>query len=363
DAEAAVSSYRPADPAAVVLRLGDAGGEQRLARLRAASDRAPGDVDTRLRYVDALIETGARSGNERYYGYAEQSLGDARIAPTPTTLLRQAQLLQHRHAFREAEQVLGRLLDRDPRDREARLMRAQVRLHLHEPQQSATDCAALASLVDMLTTTTCVAQARAASGDLERAYALVTATLQSQQAEPATRSWSAGVAAELAARLGNTKAADRWYEEAFRLHPQDHYVRITYADWLMAQGRNDAAVDVASRGASMADRARVVLARRDLQSDESRRLQLAWREAATRGDRGYLREQTRFELTVRHDATTAHVLAQQNFHERTEPEDALLLATTAVATGDRAALATVRTWRERYRYRDVRLDRLLGDAS
>lgn len=359
EAEAAVPVYRPADPSEVVLRLDRTAGEQRLAKLQVASRNAPGDSGALTAYIDALVEAGAHSGNERYYGYAEQALREARLPMTSDLVLHKARLLQHRHEFQGAERLLGEVLSRDPRDREARLMRAQIRLHLHQPKLAAQDCAVLARLVDMLTTATCVAQARAASGDLKRAYALVSTALDSQQAEPATRSWSAGVAAEFSVRLGDTQAADRWYEEAFRLNPKDHYVRITYADWLLSSGRRDEAARISRAGASLADRTRLVLASQDAGSADSRKLQLAWQEAADRGDRTYLREQARFELELRRNAARAHALALQNFRDRTEPEDALLLATTSARTGDKVAMAQIAAWRERFAYEDVRLDRLL----
>ena len=88
------------------------------------------------------------------------------------------------------------------RDREARLMRAQVRLHLHEPQQALADCTTLMPLVDLLTSTTCIAQARAAHGDLQRAQTLLLRVLDYQHGDDATRSWSAGVAAEFAVAAG-----------------------------------------------------------------------------------------------------------------------------------------------------------------
>lgn len=359
NAEAAIHVYRPMDPSEVVLRLGSAAGERRLAQLRATSRTAPDNPKALIEYVDALIESGAQSGNERYYGYAEQVLNATRIASSSGLLLRRARLLQHRHEFRDAERLLGEILIREPRDRDARLMRAQIRLHLHEPQLASRDCAALAPLVSMLTTATCIAQVRAASGDLKRSYALLATTLRSQRAEDETRSWSAGVAAELSARLGNARAADHWYREAFSLDPGDHYIRITYADWLLSEGRNEEAAKIAGAGSSLADRARVVLAGNDINSMEARKLQLAWREAAARGERGYLREQARFELIVRGDRSKAHALALESFRQRGEPEDALLLARTAAASDDRAAMAAVVAWHQRYGYEDVRLDRLM----
>jgi hypothetical protein len=360
EAGAAVRVHRPTDAAQIVLQLGSSASEQQLATLRAAVRATPQDVGTLIRYVDALIEAGARSGTERYYGYAEQALHELPGALPPAVMLRRARLLQHRHAFREAEQVLSRMLEANWRDREARLMRAQVRLHLHDPKQALADCAVLTPFVDSLTSATCIAQSYAALGDLQRAQVLLARALESRHGDAITRSWSTGVAAEVALRLGAVGAAGRWYAQAFALDPGSHYVRITYADWLLSDRQFAEALHVARSGSSLADRARGVLAARDPQSVESRRLQLAWQEAAARGERAHLRDQARFELTLLHDAAKAHATALANFRERQEPDDALLLATTAVATHDDEALRAIEIWRQRYGYVDVRLDRLLG---
>lgn len=359
DAEAAVRVYRPDDPAQVVLRLGSSSGESQLAQLRAASVAAPGDVDAKIHYVDALIAAGARSGNERYYGYAEQVVG-AGDAGNTALELRRARLLQHKHEFTAAERVLGEILEIDSHHREARLMRAQVRLHLHEPQQALADCTVLMPFVDLLTSTTCIAQARAAQGDLQRAQALLLRVLDYQRGEDATRSWAAGVAAEFAVRLGDPSTAEKWYRESFDLDPQSHYARITYADWLLSAGRFAEALQVASRGGSLADRARSVLASRDAGTVDAQRLQLAWQEADARGERAHLRDRGRFELTLLHDPAKANVSARASFQERNEADDALLLAATAAAIHDRESLQAVQAWRQRYHYQDVRLDTLLG---
>ena len=358
-AGAAVRVYRP-EPSQVVLQLGASSAESQLAQLRAASVVAPQDRDALIRYVDALVATGARSGNERYYGYAEQVLQGARAAADPAVAIRRAKLLQHKHEFTEAERVLGEILKTDGRDREARLMRAQVRLHLHEPQQALADCTALMPLVDLLTSTTCIAQARAASGDLQRAQTLLLRVMDYQRGDDATRSWSAGVAGEFATRLGDADTAGRFYREAFELDPQSHYARITFADWLLSVGRFDEALQVANRGASLADRARSVLAGRNANSVEAQRLQLAWQEADARGERAHLRDRARFELVLLHDPVKAKASARASFQDRNEADDALLLAATAAPTRDQEALQTVRAWQQRYRYEDVRLENLLG---
>jgi hypothetical protein len=360
EAGAAVRVYRPDAPSQVVLQLGNSSGESQLAQLRAASLAFPDDADAKIRYVDALIAAGARSGNERYYGYAEQVVQGARGQRNPAMALRRAKLLQHKHEFAASERVLGEILEIDAHNREARLMRAQVRLHLHQPQQALIDCTALMPFVDLLTSTTCIAQARAAQGDLQRAQALLLRVLDYQRGQAATRSWAAGVAAEFAARLGDARAAERWYRESFELDSQSHYARITYADWLLSAGRFDQALQVANRGASLADRARSVLASRNAGTLDAQRLQLAWQEADARGERAHLRDRARFELTLLREPAKANASARASFQDRNEADDALLLAATAVATHDRESLDAVREWQQRYRYQDVRLETLLG---
>lgn len=361
DAEAAVRVYRPAEQTQVVLQLGSSAGESQLATLRASSVAAPNDVDATLRYVDALIKAGAQTGNERYYGYAEQVLSGAKDSGNTALALRRAQLLQHKHEFAAAERVLSEIIAINSRDRAALLMRAQVRLHLHQPQEALADCTMLMPLVDLLTSTTCIAQARAAQGDLQRAQSLLLRVLELQPGgDAATRSWAAGVAAEFAARRGDAIAAGRWYRVAFELDPRSHYARITYADWLLSTQRFDEALRVVHQGASLADRARRVLATRDLAALDAQRLQLAWQEAAARGERAHLRDRARFELMLLRDPAKANATARENFQDQNEADDALLLAETAAASGDQDALRAVREWQQRHRYEDVRLDTLLG---
>jgi hypothetical protein len=86
EAGAAVRVYRPDDQSQVVLQLGSSSAESELAQLRAASLAAPTDIDATLRYVDALIAAGARSGNERYYGYAEQVVQGTRDSRNPARI-------------------------------------------------------------------------------------------------------------------------------------------------------------------------------------------------------------------------------------------------------------------------------------
>lgn len=244
DAGAAVRIYRPESASQIVLKLDEQPASAASLQLIQLKQAAAIDAAALPSYVEALLEASAASGSERYYRDAEQAIQNAPTELQPLLAVPRAKILQHRHEFRAAELALAPVIQHNPRDLDARLLRAQIRIHLLDGQGAMQDCVALTPLVDILTSSICIAQARAALGDLERAYAMVTTMLQSQQGTPPVRSWGAGVAAEIAARLGDTKNAEQWYRTAFELDPNTHYPRVAYAGWLRSQGRLAAARDI-----------------------------------------------------------------------------------------------------------------------
>jgi len=365
EAIAAVSVFRPVDGDQVVLQLGAKANQ--LSLLKASVERSPRNAEALSRYVDALISAARISGNERYYGIAERALLNAPGTVRSALATKHAYLLQSRHDFAGAEALLTQFLTHAPRNYEAVQMRAQIRLHLNRPNEAMRDCATMAANADLVSSTACFAQARAALGDIERAYQLIKTSLsqvrlEASQHDP-TLSWGASVAAELAARLGFDAEAATWHRLAYERDPDNHFARLSYLDWLLARDNPDIALVVATAGGSSADRLRVVLANRNAESVDAGRLQLAWQEMDRRGERDHLRDRARFELQVLGEIGRAHATAWENFQTHRAPDDALLLATTAARTGDEKALDELRAWRAESRYRDVRLDRLLEHRS
>lgn len=246
NADAAVRVFRPDSASQVVLRLDPAAASPLSPELERMKRAAIAASDALPAYVEALLEAGAASGNERYYFEAERAMQEAPPGLQSTFAVPRASLLQHRHDFRAAERELGPVLKLNPRDARARLLRAQIRIHLRDAQGAMQDCVALTPLADILTSSICLAQARALRGDLEQSYALVTTALTAQQGTPDIRSWGAGVAADLAAQLGDAQKAEYWYRTAFELNPDTHFPRVAYAGWLRSQGESAAAQKIES---------------------------------------------------------------------------------------------------------------------
>lgn len=244
NADAAIRIFRPDSAAEVVLKLDTAAASTASPELEQMKQAALADRDALLPYIEALLQAGATRGNERYYFDAEQALQEAPAGLQSTFAVPRARILQHRHDFRAAERELEPVLRLNPRDTRARLLRAQIRIHLRDAQGAMQDCVALTPLADILTSSICIAQARVLRGDLKQSYALVTTALQAQRGTPDIRSWGAGVAAEIAAQLGDAQKAEYWYRTAFELDPHTHYPRVAYAGWLRSQGNLTAAVAI-----------------------------------------------------------------------------------------------------------------------
>ncbi len=108
---------------------------------------------------------------------------------------------------------------------------------------------------------------------------------------------------------------------------------------------------------------RLALAQQALQRPEAAAtiatLRARFDASHARGDTVHERENARFELVLRNDASSALRYALGNWKVQREAADIRILAETAVATNDAAALATVRDWIAKTGYEDVALGALL----
>ncbi len=170
----------------------------------------------------------------------------ASIDRTDSDRLALADRLQYQHRFAEAEAVLAAHLANKPGDANAMLRRAQVRLEAGRPRDALADCVRASPLVSALAASACQAQALARLGQAQRARESIDQALlranESAREAPAVRSWAAGVAADLAAAVGDDAVAEARYREAVALAGDTHYPRIAYAQFLVNRQRPDDAL-------------------------------------------------------------------------------------------------------------------------
>jgi hypothetical protein len=85
--------------------------------------------------------------------------------------------------------------------------------------------------------------------------------------------------------------------------------------------------------------------------------------ARRRGDGVHLREEARYALAIENDPAAALKLAHANWNAQREPADLLLLAQSARAAGDAAALKQVADWVAKTRLEDAKIRALLKGGA
>src|SRR5262249_26306266 len=143
--------------------------------------------------------------------------------------------------------------------------------------------------------------------------------------------------------------AEAYFRDALALDGTDPYLLAAWSDFLIAQDRPREVLELL-RGARRSDPLllRCALAEKalGLAAWRASAAELAARIAASRlrGDRVHLREEARYALELAGDVRGALALARENWQVQKEPADLLILAASAVAARDAAALAAVHAW-------------------
>ncbi len=327
------------------------------ALLRATRAAAPGDPALAAALAQRYIELGRAASDPRYFGYAQAVLAPwwRESAPPVAVRLLRATLLQSSHRFEDALRDLDAVTRADPANAQAWLTLATVQVVRGDYDAAVRSCGRLSPLASGLASMICLANARAASGQLaasERLLALAVERAGTGAAEAGLRTWALTLLGELAARRGNAPVAEARFRQGLAIAPDDSYLLGAYADLLLEQGRNvevQALLGNRLRIDSLLLRHALALRASDAHSPAAAaaaaELQARFDAAARRGDAIHQREQARFELYLRHDAQAALRLALANWQVQKEPADLRILLEAALAAGKPSAARPALAWR------------------
>jgi Flp pilus assembly protein TadD len=276
-----------------------------------------------------------------------------------------ATIRQHAHDFDLALTDLDAVLNMQPTNAQAWLTKASIYQVQGRYEEARRACRPLFRLAGRHVSLTCLGDIASLTGQATTSRELLTASLTRPGISARERLWILTILAELAARTGDTKTAEKYFVEARSLGVKDHYLLGAYADFLLDQGRAPEVVMLLQRE-TRADGLllRLTLAEQALHLSASKdhTAELAARFAAgrERGTRVHLREEARFTLTLLHDPKTALSLAQVNWEIQKEPWDARLLLETALAVGSQHAARPVIAWLHTNHVEDIRLQQLVA---
>jgi tetratricopeptide (TPR) repeat protein len=354
--------YIPADGRQVVEHLpGRTNPVQReLLELRAELSRNPNDAGRATALAQRYIEQARLQGDPRYLGYAQAALAPwwKLAQPGDQVLVLRATLRQSTHQFAQALADLDTVLAHDSGNVQARLTRATVQMVVGDYAGAKASCMRLYSRAPALVVQTCLSNIGSVNGDARASFDKLKAALdQHPDTAPGVRTWVQTLMAEMAARLGDTGAADALFKQAMAGPDPDSYLLGAYSDFLLDRGR---AAEVTRL---LKDKTRIdalllryAIALKAVRSNDAaaqaEALRARFDAAMLRGDTVHQREQARFELVLRGDAKTAVRLAMLNWAVQKEPADLRILVETAAASGDAVATRTALDWIAKTRIED-----------
>ncbi len=337
------AAYLPTNDAEVLQDVPPAGDPvvARMLTLRAEQQRVPTSLAAAISLAGAYIDYGRQIGDAHYAGYAEavvaRWLGERE--PPASVLLTEATILQYRHQFPEAREFLRRTLRRDPANAQAWLTQATLDMVQGDYRQAGQDCVKVTATAGFDWGLACSGNLRLYTGGARQSLALLEqARAAGAAASPSYAAWTAGLMAEAAERLGDWPQAESHYREALRLLPQDNFLLVAYADFLLDRGRpREVLALLAEHTQSDTAFLRIALAAAAMHSEDTARytwiMSARFAALALRGSDYFGREQARFALELQHDPSTALDLARRNWQVQREPWDTRLLLEAALAAG------------------------------
>ena len=322
-----------------------------------------GNLDQALTVARRAIELGRANSDPRAYGEAEAALSHwwTEAKPPQQVRLLRAVIRQANHEFSAATADLDAVLEQSPRDAQARLSRAFLRMVTGDAEGAMSDCNALPYGGRGLIRNICFARAAALSGQAAKGrLVLQQAMAADRNSAPAMQKFAAAVLADLNAGLGLNADADALYAAAVAEPSPDVSLIAAYADLLLDMDRAaDALLVLADRGEQDALLLRRAIAAKRLGDPRlaqwSGILNERFTAAAAAGNRVHLREEAMFRLKVEDNAAAALHLAAQNWAVQKEPADARLLIEAALAAKDEKAAQPVLDFIARTKLDDQRL--------
>jgi Flp pilus assembly protein TadD len=327
-----------ADPAVVQMR-----------KLRAAFDAAPQSLSAAKQLADAYIDYSRQIGDAHFAGYAEAVIAPWVHLPRPPApaLVTQAVILQYRHSFNEARALLQKALKAEPADAQAWLTMGTLDMVQGDYETAAKDCGQVSHRASVEIGLACFASLRSYTGHAhESLAALRQLEISSQHAPAPYQGWIQGLLAESAERLGDWALAETHYRKALGILPQDNFLLVAYADFLLDRARPREVLPLlADHAQSDTAFLRLALAQSALHSGQEQRY--SWIMAARfealrlRGSDYFGREESRFALQLQHDPTTALGMALRNWQLQRAPWDARVVLEAALAAKQPEAAAMV----------------------
>ncbi|HBR97296.1 MAG TPA: hypothetical protein DD979_07945 [Gammaproteobacteria bacterium] len=249
----AADSYVPDSPDTVLLTLpatlGGPDQDSRYANQREVSELTDGrgNIQAAIARAKGYLDTAKSLQDARWYGFAQTALlpwWEDSGTPRDFALLK-ADILQHQHRFAESRDVLNAVIKQHPRDPQAVLNRAHMHLKLADFTRAEKDCQRLLLLDSPAVAAHCLASVKGLTGQGADALALLENTLAQAAQLPEDLVFELHLSAALIAHREQDMAlAERHYQRAMALSPQQVYLLTHYSDLLLERRKPEIVLSV-----------------------------------------------------------------------------------------------------------------------
>jgi len=342
-----------------------------LRRLREELALNPRNLDKAIALSQRYYRLALADGDPRFIGYAQAALAPwwEMDEPPVAVLVQRATLRQYSHNFDSALTDLKLAISLVPRNGTAWSLLAAVHMVQAEYATARQDCENLRGLASNLIVIACVATVDSLSGQANPAYhTLQAAYASSSAATPYEKLWVLTRLAEICDRLGLTREADAYFNDALKLNISDAYLLAVYAEFLLDENRHSEVITLLKdKERSDILLMRLALAEKALQAPKAAEHEAVIRArfdaARMRGDKLHIQDEARFYLYFLNNPTEALRLAQENWLGQHEPSDARILLETALAAKNRAAAQPALEWFAQSRIENRHLQRLVKSVQ
>ncbi len=330
----------------------------------------------RLQQAQTYLYSAQQNNDPRWYGYAHASLAPwwKESQRYPKVALLKATILQHRHQFPEALIELNSVLQQQPRNIQALLIRAQVNMmqaNYHAAQQ---DCQHILWLSNPTLGINCIAQVNGLTGQGLHAIVQLTALLSNRKLlTDLERAEIHTTIATIAHRHQRKALALSHYQQAYAINPNNSYLIEQFSDYLVEQKYTKRLLALlANTGGNNINRnleQKIKMAQHYQQVDdvqfEPLKTELAkhFDEAKIRNGIFPHKEFSIFSLTVSYDYNQALVSALDNWAIQKSPSDALLVLRSAIASQQFQQANPVIQWATDTRVYDHRIESLINSIN
>lgn len=299
-----------------------------------------------------FITLAKRDNNNRWYGFARSTIQPwlSNTSNNPEVALIKAHLYLLAHNFHDALSELNRVIAWRYDHPEALIMRANTYLMLSQYDKARRDCRQVALLSSPALGINCLARANALTGSADKALDQVLAVLKLKPIlSPLVKFESHLNAAIFAHRLNKTSLANKHYNEALILEPNNPYLLEHYSDFLIEHDQWQKLATLISKTTDVMDQ-RIKLARYlKHHTDQSVQPLMAqieddFKRLKRINDDFPHKDYASYLLTLKQEPMPALTASLNNWDVQKDPSSALLVLRCALASRDFVRAQPVIEW-------------------